>query len=338
MTQIGTRQTHHLLQYLVKWPTNEIAIFLKEILACMPMEWLPPDTDSTAMHRELFNEIFALSKSREDFAYSVVVFVQKLVQVNLSARQAVLDAGFLDVLLCMYACNFSMMKTGTEGTYRVDLPMPKVQGNRMTDICEAALGICQQLATAPNAPSDHPISVLLQWPLSSTVAHRTNQRQTKWQQLENLRRPLIERRLAVLSNGIPSWPTDWAQLIDICIDLVEFSNMVKLYGQDNARNALELILRCIMDFSAPREAMCAALDEVSRADRQYIWNSLFLQFTSTDKAKPDLQYAILSLPAFIGLPHQHATSSPSLLFEYQTRMFLHFEGKHDASIQCDWCM
>lgn len=175
------------------------------------------------MHRELFNEMFALSERLEDLAYSIVVFIRDLAQVNLSTCQAVLDAGFLDVLLCMYACNFSTMKTVTEDTYRVDLPMPKVQGNRMTDICKAALGICRQLASAPNAPSTHPISVLLQWPLYSTVAQRTSQRQTKWRQLEKLRRPLIERRLVVLSDGIPSWPTDWAQLIDMCIDLVEFS-------------------------------------------------------------------------------------------------------------------
>ena len=171
------------------------------------------------MHRGLFNEIFARSRSPVDVAYSVLLFVRKLAEGNLSARQAVLDAGFLDVLLCMYACIFSTTETVANDAHRVDLLMPRVL---MTDIYNAALVICRQLATVPNAPSAHPISVLLQWQLSSTVADRMNERMMIWRQLEKLGSPLVERRLVVLSNGNPSWPTtDW--LIDICIDLVEFS-------------------------------------------------------------------------------------------------------------------
>ena len=39
VVQIVMRQTHHLLQCLIEWPTNEIAILLSEILACMPRQW-----------------------------------------------------------------------------------------------------------------------------------------------------------------------------------------------------------------------------------------------------------------------------------------------------------
>jgi hypothetical protein len=39
LIQIGIRQTRHLLQYLAKWPTIEIALFLSEIMACMPSNW-----------------------------------------------------------------------------------------------------------------------------------------------------------------------------------------------------------------------------------------------------------------------------------------------------------
>ena len=39
IVQIGTRRTRLLLRCLVKWPTIEIALFLSEIMACMPAEW-----------------------------------------------------------------------------------------------------------------------------------------------------------------------------------------------------------------------------------------------------------------------------------------------------------
>lgn len=39
LTQIGTRQTRHLMRCLVKWPTSELTIFLAEIMTCMPPDW-----------------------------------------------------------------------------------------------------------------------------------------------------------------------------------------------------------------------------------------------------------------------------------------------------------
>jgi hypothetical protein len=39
LAQIGSRQTRHLLLYLVKWPAVEISLFLSEIMACMPSDW-----------------------------------------------------------------------------------------------------------------------------------------------------------------------------------------------------------------------------------------------------------------------------------------------------------
>jgi hypothetical protein len=39
LVQIATGQTRHLLRSLVKWPSKEIAIFISEILSCMPDGW-----------------------------------------------------------------------------------------------------------------------------------------------------------------------------------------------------------------------------------------------------------------------------------------------------------
>jgi hypothetical protein len=39
LVQIGIRQTHHLIRRLVKWPTVELALFLAELMVCMPHDW-----------------------------------------------------------------------------------------------------------------------------------------------------------------------------------------------------------------------------------------------------------------------------------------------------------
>jgi hypothetical protein len=39
LIQISTRQTRQLLRSLVKWPSIEIALFISEILTCMPDSW-----------------------------------------------------------------------------------------------------------------------------------------------------------------------------------------------------------------------------------------------------------------------------------------------------------
>jgi len=39
LVQIKNRQTCYLIQQLVKWPFIEVALFLSEIIACMPPEW-----------------------------------------------------------------------------------------------------------------------------------------------------------------------------------------------------------------------------------------------------------------------------------------------------------
>ena len=39
LVQIAIGQTRHLLRSLLKWPSKEIAIFISEILSCMPNGW-----------------------------------------------------------------------------------------------------------------------------------------------------------------------------------------------------------------------------------------------------------------------------------------------------------
>lgn len=39
MMQIGSRETNQLLHCVVKWPREEIIIFLSEMIPCIPLLW-----------------------------------------------------------------------------------------------------------------------------------------------------------------------------------------------------------------------------------------------------------------------------------------------------------
>ena len=55
LVQIGIRQTHHLIRRLVKWPTVELALFLAELMVCMPHDWYE-DYHGIAIHLDdIFN-------------------------------------------------------------------------------------------------------------------------------------------------------------------------------------------------------------------------------------------------------------------------------------------
>src|ERR1700735_1488802 len=70
---------------------------------------LPPGVDSNHERRELLNVSLSTQDPypQEHYLSSLLVdFVVKFALNETSACQDVLKAGFLDLLLCMYACNF----------------------------------------------------------------------------------------------------------------------------------------------------------------------------------------------------------------------------------------
>lgn len=150
-------------------------------------------------------------------ASPLVDFMMQVIQISPSAYQAILGAGFLDVLLCLYACNFNSsisQRRGVDGK------------SRMLDACSDAL---TRLCKHPNAfivISAHPLCKL--WPESQTLPFRTTQtemdRPLAWRQLGSV---LVTRRLVSLP-AILELPVseDKSFLSEACVDLVEFATQV----------------------------------------------------------------------------------------------------------------
>jgi hypothetical protein len=185
------------------------------------------------MHAELFRVYtsFQYDNSPEYHDVSPLFdFVVELAQMSYVACQAVLNSGFLDVVLCMYICNFTR-DTRARGLYRTiaDLEM---RGNRMSRACSVALGTLCRQPGAQAVVSAHTICTLLWRPLPTLLAQRTSERQAKWRQLGPV---MATRRLAALPAFLPlsvmRKESDWGTLTDLSIDLVEFTRHVTVLNK-----------------------------------------------------------------------------------------------------------
>src|ERR1700689_1491475 len=113
------------------------------------------------MHAELL-EVYVHSQKQDPpefhVAAPVVDFVIELAQVNYTACQAVLDAGFLDMLLCMYICCYTSSSIHITASHNAGIEALRVH---MHEACSVALTtICRQ-RDALAVVSAHPICVLL---------------------------------------------------------------------------------------------------------------------------------------------------------------------------------
>jgi hypothetical protein len=147
-------------------------------------------------------------------------FIVSLSQINYSVCQAVLDAGFLDMLLCMYVCNFACNIPLYHGIVGVH------GKSKMMEACTDAL---LQLCEYPGAftiVSAHPLCAI--WPknrpLILRLGHREQNRHLTWRKLGPL---VVTRRLASLPDflelQIPENDLPDYLLTEACTDLVDFA-------------------------------------------------------------------------------------------------------------------
>jgi hypothetical protein len=183
------------------------------------------------MHRELMTSYFTCQKltTPEDHpAFPLVDFILAFSQINIITCHAVLKAGFLDMLLCMYICNFDSMMP-QDFTSVLDESM----------ILEAFSYSLLQLCEQPGALrviSTHPLRVL--WPQSRSLGLRfgwqPEKRPKAWRQLGHV---IVARRLAVLPYilALPLPHNDFPPpyLVEACTDLVEFSRHVHSSNRPN---------------------------------------------------------------------------------------------------------
>ncbi|KAF9269060.1 hypothetical protein L218DRAFT_417445 [Marasmius fiardii PR-910] len=105
MIQIGSRETSQLVSCIMKWPQEEIRIFLSEMMDFMPILWIddshlqPADTSQVLSYPELIS-VYRSSQSPTE-THEVVPFldfITSLARKGPSVGRAVIDAGFLSLL------------------------------------------------------------------------------------------------------------------------------------------------------------------------------------------------------------------------------------------------
>ena len=153
-------------------------------------------------------------------ASPLVDFIVTLAGENYSATQAVFNSGFLNVLVCMYASNFS------HHTYSVE----DVCGRK--SIIEAVCSALVALSRQPGLHAvvlAHPICVL--WPKNELslpiLGDRTGDRRAIWKRLGP---SIVTRRLTSLRRLLQSLASikflHTTELSDAIIDLKEFLRKV----------------------------------------------------------------------------------------------------------------
>ena len=193
---------------------------------------LPPNTVPNEMQTELmqaYMSCLATGTYQGEYhpASPLVDFIIELAQIN---YQAVLDSGFLDMLLCMYVCDFRSGDTLPPSIQRlisrIDLDY---SDSAMLGACTAALQMLCQQTDALAVVLAHPICAL--WPKNETLLYqfgpRSDERCLQWRELG----PVIStRRLTVLPEilllPITKELADSIRLNDVCVDIVEFSRQV----------------------------------------------------------------------------------------------------------------
>lgn len=155
-------------------------------------------------------------------------FLMTIATANDSSCQAVLDAGFLNMLLCMYTCNFGYSLA----------PHRSASCDRMLEACSDALLRLSECPGAATVISLHPVSSL--WPkdelLSIQFQEEEGERAKAWRSLGEVQEDMVSRRLVSLSSALqypvsnhrlptPLYPYP---LMDMCRDLIEFSRQVLL--------------------------------------------------------------------------------------------------------------
>jgi hypothetical protein len=159
-------------------------------------------------------------------ASPLIDFITEVARFN---NQAVLDSGFLDMLLCMYVCNFSSGNPAFPYTQRLIDRMRSDRGAILAS-CTAALELLSETSDALAVISAHPVCIL--WPKNRTLlfqfGRRSNERHLQWRYLGTV---VAVRRLAALSEHLllpMTKKSDLSRLIDICVDIVEFSRRVTI--------------------------------------------------------------------------------------------------------------
>ncbi|KAJ4473652.1 hypothetical protein J3R30DRAFT_703078 [Lentinula aciculospora] len=108
MMQIASREASQLLLCVVKWPQEEIIIFLSEMMPCIPLMWHTDTSTTSAMEADTKARLELIAIYRSSLlpseAHEVLPFldlISRLAQEHENSCRAVIESGFLDILVAV---------------------------------------------------------------------------------------------------------------------------------------------------------------------------------------------------------------------------------------------
>lgn len=184
---------------------------------------MPPETEFRDWHQELLGEYVECQNLEPEDHYGspMLDFMLRLARESFKTSQAVLEAGFLDILLCMYICDFHY-ETGVHSSVAGEMMKREMMKQTCTDMLVELSKYPENVAVI----SGHPIFDL--WPrgqlFDSQVTRRARNSKI-WRHVDM--RPLVSRRLGVLFRDAKRrhyiTEPNAAELAEACMDLIEFS-------------------------------------------------------------------------------------------------------------------
>jgi len=167
----------------------------------------------------VYNE--SISTEEKHTAMPFIDFISQVVHTGSSARQAVFEAGFLDLLLYMYMSDF-LDPLRSYGRYMER----KHQTPPLIRVCNSILLYLGDDNESLAVIRGHPLHIL--WPRSEDFTFKTGsqsemlqQRRRTWRMLE---KQLIDMRFNVIYHVLSS-DSD-SDLLDACVDFLEFMRWV----------------------------------------------------------------------------------------------------------------
>ena len=181
---------------------------------------LPSSIVADQIYCEIFIVYLSQQPSREAHpAGPLIDFMTKMAQT--SATAAALESGLLDMIVCLYVCNFSCEQVPKDIVQRFDPGHDSI----FRSCCDALLSISQ----VPDASSillRHPITIM--WPhmpiLSSVLRGTPRFRCDQWRQIKFA---VVDRRMtsigALLEMSSKKDLFIQVDLLNIYIDILEFT-------------------------------------------------------------------------------------------------------------------
>ncbi|KAL0955335.1 hypothetical protein HGRIS_004218 [Hohenbuehelia grisea] len=240
MMQIGSLETTQLIKCVVKWPAEEIQIFLSEFMMCMPLLW--NDVDAPDYQWELL-ELYKSSQSAsaEHPLIPFLTFLQQLSEAGPDACHAIISGGYLNLLSDMY--EYHSLDFGESDDQSI------IAASVITS-CNSVLSTFLLQPEALKFLSDHSETRNL-WPqkykslhlsLHSRILSSFNpkMRRQTWRQADVSR---ILQRYSEIEVILRLHPVPRSMNLHICIDLLEFLATTK--EPKLKQRVLHLILRCV---------------------------------------------------------------------------------------------